>query len=136
LGGVAVQSKFFVGEETVDGVDWRGLMGNIAGLGSFVGSRGAVATGGPEIIVNWVFALSFIHHLSSKRVAELIELYSLVTGMTSLAIALRTTWACRVGDAKLAGVQEESVGVRDVEMFLLFDQTGFLLSNCLYKSFT
>lgn len=54
--------------------------------------------------------------------------------VSGLAIAVYATGARRIRNAELIRVEEESVGVRDVELFLFPHQAGLLPRDGLYQT--
>jgi hypothetical protein len=65
---------------------------------------------------------------------ELIGFNTFVASVPGVAVGVRATRACRIGDAELAGMEQQRIGISDVEMLLLFDEFRFLGSDCLNEA--
>lgn len=54
-----------------------------------------------------------------------------MSGVPGFAVAVDAAWAGGVGDAELVGVEEEGIGVADVELVFLARQALLLSVDCL-----
>lgn len=98
---VGVRAELLVGEEGLNSVGGRGLLLDV-GLGALGGGRAARFPYRGSRVLLWRLALALVQ-FRDNAVAQLIQVNP-VTGVTSLAVAVDSTRAGRVGDAELIGV--------------------------------
>lgn len=127
---VRLQVELLLGEERVDGVDGGGLEGG-GTPGTISGGGHAIAGGRAKVVVGELalaLAVSLAHSVQ-------IFLFS-VAGESSLAAGMVAAGAGGVGDAKLARMEEEGIGVCNVELFFFLHQALTFTGEGLEETFT
>jgi hypothetical protein len=132
-GGVVVQRQLLVGEELVEAVDGAVLLGRGTSLLRLPQRRGAAgieraAHGSGRAVVLASVALALL----AVRVHG--HLVDGLLARAGRALAVRAAGAGRVGQAELVGVEEQGVGIVNLQNLLLPIQSVLLLREGVDKS--
>lgn len=130
---VCMRAELLVGEQRVDRVCGRHLLLCNFNLVSLGGSGITRVPRGRACLLFWGLALALVQ-LRDDAIAQFIQVDA-VTSVSGLAVAVNTSGACGVCDAKLIGVEEKGIGVCDIELLLFAHETSTLAGDVLHQSF-
>ncbi|KAH6607976.1 hypothetical protein Trco_004289 [Trichoderma cornu-damae] len=128
-GRVVVQRQLLVGEELVDAVDGAVLLGGGAGLFRLPQGRRAVGIQGPARRRGRPVVLALVA-LALLAVGEDLEILG-VLAQPSRSLAVGAAGAGGVGQAELVGIEQQGVGVVNLQHFLFPVQAVLLLREAV-----